>query len=96
MDYIQSLNNVIHAIENNNLKTVAGKSKLSIIVDNRYEIFITHYPLWNNENFLYSIGCLLSKIILEKNIPEEMVADIYFELKNKDTSLEQNQKYIFN
>ena len=96
MNYIQSLDNVIHAIENNNLKTVAGKSKLSIIVENRYEIFITHYPLWNNEKFLYSIGCLLSKIILEKNIPEEIVADIYFELKSKDTSLEQNQKYIFN
>ena len=96
MDFIQSLDNVIKSIENNNLKTVAGKSKLSIIVDNRYEIFITHYPLWNNENFLYSIGCLLSKIILEKNIPEEMVADIYFELKNKDTSLEQNRTYIFN
>jgi len=38
----------------------------------------------------------LNKIILKKNIPEEMVADIYFELKSKDTSLEQNQKYIFN
>ena len=96
MDFTQSLGNVIQAIENNNLKTVAGKSKLSIIVENRYEIFITHYPLWNNEKFLYSIGCVLNKIILEKNIPEEMVADIYFELKNKDTSLEQNQKYILN
>ena len=96
MDFTQSLGNVIQAIENNNLKTVAGKSKLSIIVENRYEIFITHYPLWSNEEFLYSIGCVLNKIILEKNIPEEMVADIYFELKSKDTSLEQNQKYIFN
>ena len=96
MDYIQSLDNVIQAIRNNNLKTVAGKSKLSIIVDNKYEIFITHYPLWNNENFLYSIGCIINKIILEKNIPEEMVADIYFELKNKESSLEKNQKYIFN
>ena len=96
MDYIQSLDNVIQAIRNNNLKTVAGKSKLSIIVESRYEIFITHYPLWNNENFLYSIGCVLNKIILEKYIPEEMVADIYFKLKSKDTSLEQNRKYIFN
>ena len=96
MNYIQSLDNVIHAIENNNLKTIPGKSKLSIIVENRYEIFITHYPLWNNEKFLYSIGCVLNKIILEKNIPEEMVADIYFELKNKESSLEKNQKYIFN
>ena len=96
MDYIQSLNNVIHAIEYNNLKTLAGNSKLSIIVENRYEIFLTHYPLWNNEKFLYSIGCVLNKIILEKNIPEELVADIYFKLKSNDTSLEQNQKYIFN
>ena len=96
MDYIQSLDNVIQAIRNNNLKTVAGKSKLSIIVESRHEIFITHYPLWNNEKFLYSIGCVLNKIILEKNIPEEMVADIYFELKNKESSLEKNQKYIFN
>ena len=96
MDFIQSLDNVTQEIENNNIKTVAGKSKLSIIVENRYEIFITHYPLWSNEGFLYSIGCVLNKIILEKNIPEEMVADIYFELKSKDTSLDQNQKYIFN
>ena len=96
MDFIQSLDNVINAIENSNLKTVASKSKLSIIVENKYEIFITHYPLWNNEKFLYSIGCVLNKIILEKNIPEEMVADIYFELKNKESSLEKNQKYIFN
>ena len=96
MDYFQSLEKVILSIENNNIKTVAGKSKLSIIVESRYEIFITHYPLWNNENFLYSIGCVLNKIILEKNIPEEMDAYIYFKLKSKDTSLEQNQKYIFN
>ena len=96
MDFIQSLDNVTQAIENSNVKTVAGKSKLSIIVENRYEIFITHYPLWSNEGFLYSIGCVLNKIILEKNIPEEMVVDIYFKLKSKDTSLEQNRKYIFN
>ena len=96
MDYIQSLDNVIQAIEANNIKTVAGKSKLSIIVENRYEIFITHYPLWNNEKFLYSIGCVLNKIILEKNIPEELVSDTYFELKSKETSLEQYQEYIFN
>ena len=96
MDFIQSLDNVTQAIANNNIKTVAGKSKLSIIVENRYEIFITHYPLWSNEGFLYSIGCVLNKIILEKNIPEEMVVDIYFELKRKDTNRGLNQKIIFN
>ena len=96
MDFIQSLGNVIQAIENNNLKTVSGESKLSIIVENRYEIFLTHYPLWNNEKFLYSIGCVLNKVILEKNIPEEMVADIYFELKSKENIQVQNLKYVLN
>ena len=96
MDFIQSLDNVTQAIENNNIKTVAGKSKLSIIVENRYEIFITHYPLWSNEGFLYSIGCVLNKIILEKNIPEEMVADIYFKLKNKDNSQAKKHRFILN
>ncbi len=96
MDFIQSLGNVIQAIENNNLKTVAGESKLSIIVENRYEIFLTHYPLWNNEKFLYSIGCVLNKVILEKNIPEEMVADIYFELKSKENIQVQNRNFVLN
>ena len=45
---------VNNEIENNNIKTVSGKNKLSIVVENRYEIFLTHYPLWNNEKFLYS------------------------------------------
>ena len=96
MDFIQSLGNVIQAIENNNLKTVAGESKLSIIVENRFEIFLTHYPLWNNEKFLYSIGCVLNKVILEKNIPEEMVADIYFELKSKENIQVQNRNFVLN
>tara|TARA_Y100000590_G_scaffold417107_1_gene516511 strand:- start:421 stop:711 length:291 start_codon:yes stop_codon:yes gene_type:complete len=96
VDFIQSLGNVIQAIENNNLKTVAGESKLSIIVENRYEIFLTHYPLWNNEKFLYSIGCVLNKVILEKNIPEEMVADIYFELKSKENIQVQNRNFVLN
>ncbi len=96
MDFIQSLGNVIQAIENNNLKTVAGESKLSIIVESRYEIFLTHYPLWNNEKFLYSIGCVLNKVILEKNIPEDMVADIYYELKSKENIQVQNRNFVLN
>ena len=96
MDFIQSLGNVIQAIENNNLKTIAGESKLSIIVENRYEIFLTHYPLWNNEKFLYSIGCVLNKGILEKNIPEDMVADIYYELKSKENIQVQNRNFVLN
>ena len=96
MDFIQSLGNVIQAIENNNLKTIAGESKLSIIVENRYEIFLTHYPLWNNEEFLYSIGCMLNKTIIEKNIPEELVADKFIELKRKNTSQLINQNIVLN
>ena len=96
MDFIQSLDNVTRELENNNIKTIAGKSKLSIIVENRYEIFITHYPLWSNEKFLYSIGCVLNKVILEKNIPEEMVVVKYSETKNNDNSQVKNHRYILN
>ena len=96
MDFFQSLENVIQSIENNNLKTVSGKNKLSIVVENKYEIFLTHYPLWSNEVFLYSIGCMLNKIILEKNIPEELVANKFIELKRKNTRQLINQNIVLN
>ena len=96
MDFFQSLENVIQSIENNNLKTVSGKSKLSIVVENKYEIFLTHYPLWNNEKFLYSIGCIINKTIIKKNIPEELVADTYFELIRKGNGPLQSQTYVLN
>ena len=96
MDFSKSLDNVILSIENNNLKTVSGKNKLSIVVEDKYEIFLTHYPLWNNEGFLYSIGCMLNKIILEKNIPEELVAVKFIELKRKNTSQLINQNIVLN
>ena len=96
MDFFQSLENVIQSIENNNLKTVSGKSKLSIVVENRYEIFLTHYPLWNNEVFLYSIGCMFNKIILEKNIPEGLVAEKFIELIRNDTNQFINQNIVLN
>ena len=96
MDFFQSLDNVIQSIENNNLETVSGKNKLSIVVENKYEIFLTHYPLWNNEKFLYSIGCVLNKIILEKNIPEELVAEKFIELKRKNTSQLFNNNIVIN
>ena len=96
MDFFQSLENVIQSIENNNIKTVSGKNKLSIVVENKYEIFLTHYPLWNNEKFFYSIGCMLNKIILEKKIPEELVADKFIELKRKNTSQLINKNIVVN
>ena len=96
MDFFQSLENVIQSIESNNIRTVSGKNKLSIVVENKYEIFLTHYPLWNNEVFLYSIGCMLNKIILEKNIPEELVADKFIELKRKNTRQLISQNIVLN
>ena len=96
MDFFQSLENVIQSIESNNIRTVSGKNKLSIVVENKYEIFLTHYPLWSNEVFLYSIGCMLNKIILEKNIPEELVADKFIELKRKNTRQLINQNIVLN
>ena len=96
MNFFQSLDNVIQSIENNNIKTVSGKNKLSIVVENRYEIFLTHYPLWNNEKFLYSIGCVLNKIILEKNIPEQLVADKFIELKRINNSQLINKNIVLN
>ena len=96
MNFFQSLDNVIQSIENNNIKTVSGKNKLSIVVENRYEIFLTHYPLWNNEKFLYSIGCMLYKIILEKKVPEELVADKFIELKRKNNSQLINKNIVLN
>ena len=96
MDFFQSLENVIQSIENNNIKTVSVKNKLSIVVENRYEIFLTHYPLWNNEKFLYSIGCVLNKIILEKNIPEQLVADKFIELKRINNSQLINKNIVLN
>ena len=96
VNFFQSLDNVIQSIENNNIKTVSGKNKLSIVVENRYEIFLTHYPLWNNEKFLYSIGCMLNKIILEKKIPEELVADKFIELKRKNISQLISKNIIIN
>ena len=96
MEFIKSLDKVKQSIEHYNLKTVPGKSKLSIVVDNRYEIFLTHYPLWNNEKFLYSIGCVLNKIVIKRNIPEELVGDTYIELKRNNESQFISQKLILN
>jgi len=66
MDFIQSIDNIVRDIKNTNSLVETGKNNLSIVVDNNYEIFLTHYPLWNNEPFLVAIGCFKSKLILKK------------------------------
>ena len=66
MDFIQSVDNLVENIRNINSIVETGKNDLTIIVDNNYEIYLTHYPLWNNESFLYAIGCIKNKLILKK------------------------------
>ena len=73
MDYIQSVNNVIQKIKNINSLVTTGNNELTIIVDNNYEILLTHYPLWDNEPFLYAIGCIKNKLIL-KNHPRKFTS----------------------
>ena len=63
MDYIQSVDNIVKNIKNINLLVETGKNDLSIIVDKTYKIFMTHYPFWGNEPFLYAIVCIKSKSI---------------------------------
>jgi len=62
-----------------------GKNNLSIVVDSNYEIFLTHYPLWNNEPFLFAIGCFKSKLILKKNIPENLTIKEFVKIKKESS-----------
>ena len=36
-----------------------------INIAEQYEILLTHYPLWDNEFFLYMIGNINDQIIIE-------------------------------
>ena len=83
MDFIQSIDNIVRDIKNMNLIVETGKNNLSIVVDNNYEIFLTHYPLWDNEPFLFAIGCFKSKLILKKNIPENLAIKEFVKIKNE-------------
>ena len=83
MDFIQSIDNIVRDIKNMNSLVETGKNSLSIVVDNNYEIFLTHYPLWNNEPFLFAIGCFKSKLILKKNIPESLTIKEFVKIKNE-------------
>jgi len=82
MDFIQSVENIVQNIKNINSFVELGKNDITIIVDNRFEIFLTHYPLWNNESFLYAIGCVKNKLILKKNIPEHLIVEEFIKIRN--------------
>ena len=74
-DFKKSINVVSNKIEEICSSKVYLSHKLKINVDEDYEVILTHYPLWNNEPFLYMICGKQSKIIIEKDIPESLVAN---------------------
>ena len=90
MDFIKSIDNIVQDIKNMNSLVETGKNNLSIVVDNNYEIFLTHYPLWNNEPFLFAIGCFKSKLILKKNIPESLTIKEFVKIKSETILLTHN------
>ena len=91
MDFIQSVDNIVQNIKNINSLVETGKNDLTIVVDNNYEIFLTHYPLWDNEPFLYAIGCIKNKLILKKNIPEDLIVKEFKKIKNESSLSQFNQ-----
>ncbi len=82
MDFNLSIDNITQNLKNMNLIVENGKNVLSIIVDKKFEIILTHYPLWNNEQFLYMIGDLNNKTLLKKKIPEKKIVEIFLEIKS--------------
>ena len=79
-DFKKSINFVSNNIEEICSSKVYLSHKLKINVDEDYEVILTHYPLWNNEPFLYMICDKHSKNIIEKDIPESLVAVSYTHL----------------
>ena len=94
MDFHQSINNVKQKLEKNNLFVKNGKNSLSLIVENKFEIILTHYPLWNNEQFLYMIGCLENKTILKQHITEKNMTEIVLEISKCTFTLTSNENFL--
>ena len=90
MDYIQSVDNIVQKIKKINYLVETGKNGLTIIVNNNYEILLTHYPLWENEPFLYAIGCIQNKLILKKHIPEHLIVKEFVGISNESNILQYN------
>jgi len=85
MDFNQSVENITQELKNINFLVENGKNALSIIVEKKFEIILTHYPLWNNEQFLYMVGDLDNKTLLKSQIPEKMIVEILIEIKSSCT-----------
>ena len=90
MDFIQSVEDIVKKIKNIKSFVELGKNDITIIVDKRFEIFLTHYPLWNNESFLYAIGCVKNKLILKKNIPEHLILEEFIKIRNDSLLKHEN------
>ena len=83
-DFKKSINLVSNNIEEICSSKVYLSHKLKINVDEDYEVILTHYPLWNNEPFLYMICDKHSKNIIEKEKMLVMYSERIEELENKE------------
>ena len=95
MDFHQSVENITQEFKNINLLVENGKNGLSIIVEKQFEIILTHYPLWKNEQFLYMVGHIENKAMVKTHIPENMIVDILLGIK-KSSYLLSNTKNLLN
>ena len=95
MDFSQSVENITQEFKNINLLVENGKNGLSIIVEKQFEIILTHYPLWNNEQFLYMVGHIENKSMVKTHIPENMIVDILLGIK-KDSYLLNSTENLLN
>ena len=95
MDFHRSVENITQEFKNINLLVENGKNGLSIIVEKQFEIILTHYPLWNNEQFLYMVGHIENKAMVKTHIPENMIVDILLGIK-KGSYLLSNTKNLLN
>ena len=83
-DFNDSLKFVSNAIGETISNTVHKSHKLKIHVNDTFEVVLTHYPLWDNENFLYMICNKQDRMILEKDVAEKDVADIINKIIEKN------------
>ena len=91
MDFHQSVENIAQEFKNINLLVENGKNGLSIIVEKQFEIILTHYPIWNNEQFLYMVGHIENKAMVKTHIPENMIVDILLGIKNNSYLSDSNE-----
>ena len=94
MDSHQSVENIAQEFKNINLLVENGNNGLSIIVEKQFEIILTHYPLWNNEQFLYMVGHIENKAMVKTHIPENMIVNILLEIKKNTYFLASNKTFL--